>query len=396
MDFQISVHGIECSLGKYACVTFTPEAKDPEVLLSESKSRATTVNLVLVLDVSGSMDSNMQHLINSSLAAIDLLEDNSFLKVITFDVTLNHVLETTKVTKDNREEIKKTVRLNIVNRGLCTNLEEPLYECLLKQDQNILLISDGFANRGTAMSSTDLLRMVRSCRNYNYNKFHCLGLQLNSCDLNGTLLHTMASDTDGTYILAHTNDAISTFLGDVLTNHLMVRLSDCNASLKSKDGSTGYLVSSLPVAGFSLRADRTTSIVYSVSSLDGPLDVSLSGCPEPLERFIHTKECPVLESTDVECLHVFKALAASILQETGYPRVSGLIQELNERILAGQTFLVSIMDSLNAVLIPSSGEANQSNHMHSLSAASNQETDVVHFMRQASRFASQSQASDPS
>jgi hypothetical protein len=396
MNFEISVRGLECTLGKYASVTFTPKKSSTEALLAEFPERSKTVNLVLALDVSGSMENNMQHLINSSLAAIDLLEDSNYVKVITFDVAINHVLERTKITKDNREAIKNTVRLNIMNRGLCTNLEEPLYECLLGEDQNILLISDGHANRGSAMTSTDLIQTVRSCRNYNRNKFHCLGLQILDCDLNGHLLQTMASDTDGTYILAKTNDAILTFLGDVLSSHLMIRMTDCRASL-TLNNRPMRLISNVPISGFTLRADRATTLVFAVTENFGPAEVRMSGSFEPLESIIHSRTCEMSEPSLDDVFNIFKGIASTVIQDPA--SIHLLIQELTSRINGGHGALQSIVESLNAVLLPSLGEADQSNHVYSLSASSNQETDVVHDMRARSRMASQmaSQSqSDPS
>lgn len=390
MDFNISLRSLACSLGSYASVTFTPKASSAEQLIAESAERSKTVNLMIVLDVSGSMENNMYGLINSTLAAIDLLDDSNYVQVITFDVAVARVLERTCITKENREAIKKQVRENIVNNGLCTNLEEPLFRCLMARNQNILLISDGYANRGEAMSSDDLIEMVRSSENYVYNKFHCLGLQLCSGDLNGILLQTMASDTDGTYILANTNDAISTFLGDVLSNHLMVRYSDCTVKLKADDKALPC-ISTGPIAGFSLRADRETTLVFECSEGPQPSILDFSGSPEPLEynlfthNFDHCSECG-----DEDVAKIFKAIAASFLKEPGHPRVDSLINELKSR---GNPALKPILDSLNAVLMPTS-EARHSNHMYSLSASSNQETDVVNHMRASSRMASQSQ-SDP-
>jgi len=390
MDFDISVHGLKCSLGSYASLTFSPKASNPEALLAESSERSCSVNLVLALDVSGSMENNMHHLVSASLAAIDLLADSNFVKVITFDVAISQVLERTMITKDNREAIKNTVRHNIMNRGLCTNLEEPLYDVLKGLDQNILLISDGFANRGTAMTSEDLIETARSCPNYTRNKFHCLGLQLTACDLNGHLLKTMALDTDGTYILAKTNDAILTFLGDVLSNHLMIRLSDSRASL-TINNKPATLLTQVSRTGFSLRADRSTTLVFQVSEF-GPAEVTLSGTFEPLESIIHSKQCDIRDSTPEDVFQIFRAISLRALDRTD--SLQPLIQELTERINAGHAALSTILDSVNAVTMPLA-EADYSNHMYSLSASSNQETEVVHHMRQTSRMASQSQ-SDPS
>lgn len=401
MEFEFSVSSLECSIGRFASVTFTPKASNAEILLAESASRAKSLNLLLVLDVSGSMENNMQSLINSSLAAIDLLEDLNYVQVITFDVSITTVLERTQITSENRDAIKKQVRLNIVNRGLCTNLEEPLYLSLQREDQNILLISDGFANRGEAKLSCDLISMVRSLQNYTKNKFHCLGLQIQATDLNGTLLQTMASDTDGTYILAHDNDAISTFLGDVITNHLMVRFSECNVSLleiNQDRQKKATQISSAALTGFSLRADRATTHVFDISNMSAgatALTVNFSGSQEPLEYLLLSKECDVRVPSDDETASIFKALASIVLQEPGAPRVNVLLNDLNIRIQNGQSSLEPIVDTLNAVLMPSLSEAGHSNLMYSLSASSNQETDVVHHMRASSRMASQSQ-SDPS
>lgn len=61
-------------------------------LLTESKTLRPKPNLIMALDVSGSMKISMPQVVATSLAAVDALENGSMLSIMTFDYTVTPVI----------------------------------------------------------------------------------------------------------------------------------------------------------------------------------------------------------------------------------------------------------------------------------------------------------------
>lgn len=389
MDFSISVSGLKCSIGNFSAVTFRPKDATAYELLTESASRAHDLDLVLALDVSGSMGPNMKTLIDSALGTVDIMADGATLRVLTFDSEVKEVLKKTRIF-GNRADIKDIIRRGINNVGGLTNIENILTEVLMGLNQNIIFLSDGTANRGILQTSSELLDLAHNMPNFLKNTIHCLGLQLSCCDLNGLLLKNLAQETSGIYILAHDLETVSTFLGDVMANHLMSRFRDSLLKL-TYAGAVAKMISSVPSHGFLLRADRPTTLVFESSEISEMAHVYFSGTSGTVEpdRLLYETDIAVgLADAATEAL-ILKALSGHCF-ETDRARIPDLVALLKSSVAAGSVHLAPLLVKCEAVLA-SNNESVASANIYEMQTIGPQESDTVHYMRHTSLQASQSQ-----
>jgi hypothetical protein len=261
--------------------------------------------------------------------------------------------------------------------------------------QNIIFLSDGTANRGALQTSSELLELARTMPNYLQNTIHCLGLQLTSGDLNGYLLKSLSQETSGIYILAHDLETVSTFLGDVMANHLMGRFKDCtlNVSFMDQTGLVGTrMVSTVGPHGFLLRLDRPTTIVFEYlgPTLSNDAKIYFSGTGEPYERTIYETDIPISAATkDTEAL-IFKAICGQVLDEPGRPRIHSLIVELRKLVSEGSVHLAPLLIKCEFIL-GSPDESRASANIYDMQALGPESSDTVNYMRNTSLQASQNQ-----
>jgi hypothetical protein len=230
--------------------------------LEESKKRVGAPSITFVGDVSGSMQPNMQALLNSVLALIDLSGTGSTLRVILFDETARTVLPFTRVTSANCQQLKEHLKYSIVNNGKSTNLELALKAVLspseLKESSSqpdtdprqstsqsstlpeyqdeerslTLFASDGLANLGRH-SSADLLTYARSFQSYSQQTFYTLGIKTDPFALlNSELLKDLALDSCGSFCLTEHSEGIAQSIGDVLADHYFVQYTQVKFECK--------------------------------------------------------------------------------------------------------------------------------------------------------------------
>ena len=263
---SINVHSSiqEHPYGHFRVIKFVPDTiVDPEKTIAFYKSKASPIKLTLLLDCSGSMNPNMNALIDTACAAVDLLEDNSSVKAFIFDENTYEITPEIVVSSLTRDIIKIGLRSKIKSNNKRTNIQDALKETLKEPNWYVLFLTDGLANVGNLTASHDLIAMCRLHSNYWKQKYFCLGLQINPNDgLNGDLLKGLAIDTNGTYVLASDAESIRSFVGDILNDHYMTEFT--NAKIECD----GQLITELSKEGFSVRLDKTTTIVYKIELSD--------------------------------------------------------------------------------------------------------------------------------
>jgi len=253
-------------------------------------------NVVLVLDVSGSMSPNLIQLRASALACLDSLPNaTTTLRIIKFDEFSEEILSQTTLTDETRPVIQKLIVEKLVTRGLPTNLEYALRIALNRPNQTILFITDGLANRGI-LGCEQLISMIRDMPHYETNVIHTLGLQLEGAEVNTRLLNSMALDSNGVFTLAETTEGLSEVVGTLLAEMETRVFSKCDAKLiiqqeAPKKQFLATLVSDVPKQGFNVRNDANTFLVFKwttvplgpLGPLGGPLVQGAAEAGEPRE-----------------------------------------------------------------------------------------------------------------
>lgn len=256
--------------------------------LAASRAMRPKPRIALVLDVSGSMLHNMDHVMNVALATVDVLEDSSTLAILTFDTDLCEVLEPAIIGPDNRASIKDSIVSRIKNKDGLTNLMKPLVAChnLSDKVESVMLVTDGQANSGAIMTSSGLLEMARAFKSYGTITWHTFGLQDANVALNVDLLKGLSLDTNGTFRMGHDIADMSAFVGDVIADHYMRRSDGIKAKLIGNSTFTSSLITYEPVSGFVLRADKPTTLVFLNNGIpthiefDNKVTLKLSDCSD--------------------------------------------------------------------------------------------------------------------
>jgi len=247
------------ALGQFKVVTVGPEPASVDV---------KAIKLVQVLDISGSMAPNMNFVVSTALAAVDLLPEGSSLRILVFDHYTQCIVPETIIKTANKDALKDLVRVSIKNRNGGTDLQCALSQALLGQDQSIMFVTDGLANCGSLTMSEDLLYLARRMPDYASNTVHCLGLQVCESDgINSTLLKDLALDTNGYFKIAKDPQAIACFLGDVMAAHSMTVRRNCITDIPGYD-----LISSVGILGYTVRSDRPTTLVFKRQSSSATQD----------------------------------------------------------------------------------------------------------------------------
>jgi hypothetical protein len=158
-------------------------------------------------------------------------------------------------------------------------------------------MTDGLANTGDLVTSKALLNFARKTPTYLSNIIHSLGFWRAHTCLNADLLKGLSQDTTGIFHLGSSSDCLASFLGDVFADHYFRR---------EKVGELpAGLISEKPMAGFVVRADVATNLVFEGTSAFSDL--------------------PVHEATEDDIKHIFKARATKALNDKTF---SALLEEM--------------------------------------------------------------------
>jgi len=304
--FMSSICVLDSSVLKLKCVQANLCLK-PQTL-EEAKKHVGAPSITFVGDVSGSMKPNMEALLNSILALIDMAGSGSTLRIILFDEEARTVLPFTTLSQTNTLEIKDQMKGSVINYGKSTNLELALQAVLgidsppspsipASQPTNpqphsepkaidkvferslTLFASDGMANRGR-QSSSDLLQFARAFPSYGQQTFYTLGIKTDPfAELNSELLKDLSLDSCGSFFLTQHSEGIAQSIGDLLADHYFVQYTHLLPQCTSANGHSGILRTRMSPRGATLRSDKSIQFTW-----EFPLDAQ-----EPYE-LVHSRK----------------------------------------------------------------------------------------------------------
>jgi hypothetical protein len=309
---NLNQQNFESELGHYSLLSLTLPPPSPHVF-QESQGLLPPPNVVLALDISGSMLSSMQALKSTAMATVDGLCDGSKLKIVTFDSYANIVLESTLINETNREKIKSIIRENVINNHGCTNIQDALI-LSMKEPSTILFATDGLANIGFS-SSSSLLTVARSLPTYKNCLINTLGLQLDEHNgLNAEMLKSLAFDTNGTFRLARDTEGLSSFIGDTLGAYYLRRFNNISVHAKSANGLFGEIIMP-PLTGYVLRVDRPThAVIRWPPGAIGPFDIQIESHSIIYNKSFHFEKHFEINHANEDAINlIVGSLAASYL-----------------------------------------------------------------------------------
>lgn len=230
------------------------------------------LSMTLLLDTSGSMKPSEDMLKVSTSTLIKLIPlGTTSLRIITFDTTAKEVKEMTVLSSTAvQDEVLKIANSLKVSNG-STNMNAALQ--LLQSSssmQNIVMLSDGYANYGTATSSKDLLSTVKSVLKTNTlpTVFTTIGFN-EPANLQMDILKDIASLTDGNLHIVQTPEKVQESFGDVICDSFTilaanVKFETTNCSLCSNISGQDKL------NGLHLRYDAKRLIPFTLNEWNNP------------------------------------------------------------------------------------------------------------------------------
>lgn len=282
---------------EYDCVA--ADKKNQEVLMMaslrapefipEGKQERASLDIVCVIDKSGSMSGSKIDLVRKTLTfMVDQLRPKDRIALVEFDTYVNTPLQLTRLDSDDRRVAAKSAIAGL-HEGSCTNLSGGLfegYDVLKRRAESnevasILLFTDGHANEG--ITSTD--RIVEGVTNI------IKGMELKPSlftfgfgdDHNATMLTSISEAGNGMYYYVKNEEAIPDAFGDALGGLVSVVAQNVKLSMEVVD-SGGKLVKvlstlrdmELDLHGKFMRANLGD--IFSEESKDIVVNVSLPQC----------------------------------------------------------------------------------------------------------------------
>ena len=230
---------------EYASVNYT-ENKDIYGLVSIATRgeinviKRASIDLVCVIDVSGSMAGEKLKLVKESLVFItNQLKDNDRLAVVTFGSRVDLTYDLNSMNESNKKVLKTEVIPKINTHG-CTNLSGGLFKglsLLLERDtpnpvSTVILFTDGDANEG----ETDADKLVSTINSYKRNpsmenvSIFSFGV---GTDHKASFLQSISSTGTGVYYYIENQDKITTAFKGCIDGLMSVVAQDINVTIKS-------------------------------------------------------------------------------------------------------------------------------------------------------------------
>lgn len=202
----------------------------------KSASDRAPINVSLVLDKSGSMEGEkILQLKEASKLAIDLLNPNDSISLVTYDDQAHVVFTASKLNNKNQlisaiNEIKADGSTALYD-GVKSGGNQ--VEKLLQKDKvnRVLLISDGLANVGPS-STDELARLGSSLREKNIS-VSTIGLGL---DYNEDLMNTLAQKSDGNHAFVENADQLADIFRKEFGDMLSVVAQNVTVKIVCPDG----------------------------------------------------------------------------------------------------------------------------------------------------------------
>jgi uncharacterized protein YegL len=214
----------------------------PKYVPEEEKERGT-LDIVAVVDVSGSMGGSKLELAKTTLEFIvENLTDKDRLCIVAYDSSVTVPLNLAKMTESGKSTAMDKIKA--LRAGSCTNLSGGLFKGIdivksrSKKSKaavtSILLMTDGEANEGIV--GEDLIKATRkkigenpdfSLYTFGYGASH-----------NEYLLKNLSEVGSGMYYFIENNDIIPESFGDCLGGLLSVVAQNMKVSFTAKNGAT--------------------------------------------------------------------------------------------------------------------------------------------------------------
>jgi von Willebrand factor type A domain len=186
-------------------------------------STSLPLELTLLLDTSGSMKPSESLLQIATSTLIKLIPCGSTsVRIITFDEVAKEIHRTQLISSKEQDELLNITSNLKVSSG-CTNMNAALQ--MLKPNpeamQNIVLLSDGMANAGSATESKDLVKTVQNMLEKSTLPVLCTTIGFNEPTyLQMDVLKDLASATDGSMHIVQTAEKVQESFGDVMCDVL--------------------------------------------------------------------------------------------------------------------------------------------------------------------------------
>lgn len=200
--------------------------KAPLHTSSDRESRAP-IDIVCVIDKSGSMDGAKLELVRATLAfMVDQLKEEDKLSVVEFESNVSTSLPLTTMSKDGKKEAKKVIQG--IRIGNSTNLSGGLFEGLEvlrnradpRDVSSILLFTDGQANVGIIDPQSIVLGVEKYVRSMQKAvTIYTFGF---GDDHNANMLRAISESGQGLYYYLQEQDEIPQSFGDCLGGLLSV------------------------------------------------------------------------------------------------------------------------------------------------------------------------------
>lgn len=231
------------------CATVT--AKE----LHDESARAP-VDIVVALDVSGSMDGKKLDLCKTTLTLLlRELSPNDRFGLVTFGSHVNLQIPSRKMTKLNREQA--VTKIQSLRTSGCTNMSGGIGMAAKEiktiesphKVQTIFLLTDGHANEGVS-DKEGIVKLVKGCLGDSKTEkinipIHCFGY---GDDHDQDMLGAIAGATEGgTYYYVDSDTNVSSAFGDALGGVLSVVAQNTMLSIKVPQASSEIGVSILNV-----------------------------------------------------------------------------------------------------------------------------------------------------
>lgn len=234
----------------------------------ETETTRLPIDLVAVLDQSGSMDGDKLRMVRNSMNfAISQLKSNDRLSVVLFESEVNLLFPLKEMDSKNKQEaidlVNSVKALNLTNLsgGLTmgfNQLIEDQKNCQVERNSvsSILLFTDGLANKGltkTEEIKNELIKMREELKKP--SSIFCFGY---GSDHSTEMLRGISDAGDGMYYYVEDEEKIPSAFGDCIGGLLSVAAQNLKLKLESHNGVQIKKILGAPVSGKNIQSNNAS------------------------------------------------------------------------------------------------------------------------------------------
>jgi len=189
---------------------------------TEERTERAGIDLVCVIDKSGSMSGSKIELVKSTLAFMfEQLKDTDRVALVEFDSSVATSMNFTKMNDEGRNYAKKVA--GNIRAGTCTNLSGGLFQGLnliknrteANEITSVLLFTDGLANEGVTVTSEIVSRMNTIIHEEIRKNISVFSFGFGN-DTDANMLTNISQAGNGLYYFLQTVDDIPKAFGNVI------------------------------------------------------------------------------------------------------------------------------------------------------------------------------------